>query len=692
MQRIVFETSPAFILVCLLIGIGYAYLLYSNKHPWSLTINRFLFVFRLLLAFILSFFLLGPIIKQVLNVYEKPVFAVVYDNSTSISEVVSKEKLNRVQEAISNITSSLAGNGFDAATFDLQGDPIDTLQFQATRSDLHTALRKVSSRYEGRNIAGVVLISDGIYNEGLSPVYASYNFPIYTVGIGDTTTRSDIAIKDIIYNKVAYQGNKFPIRVEVLVRGIPNQPVWVTLSHKGKVLDRKINHSQGDQLLVYDFLSNADVQGIQRYDIQVEVKSGELNEKNNRATAFVEVVEGKKKIALVAASPHPDIKAMRSVIEKNTNYELLLYIPGMNESGFATQQPDVYDLVIFHQSPDSRGRTRELFQKHIKSKTPLFFILGQQSDLSNFQSASSFLKFDQLPRQYDEVTPVISPAFDKFIISTDAHSMFATFPPVSVHFGKVQIASGAIPLLVQKVGSLTTDKPLLSVFDQDGRKVALLMGEGIWRWRLHEYSKSQNTQAFDELFGKLIQYLSTKDDKSRFKSYPIEQEFSDSEPVIFESQVYNDIYEPIFGNLIDIEITNEAGVKTTYQYAINPGNTRYQIGGLSEGVYKYKSTTVVNGKSLSVFGQFLITAQQTELQNLTADFSLMRTLATNTGGRFYTTEQVASLQQDFQLKKASSIIKSEETYDSIINLKWIFLVLLLMVSTEWFLRKFFGGY
>jgi hypothetical protein len=289
--------------------------------------------------------------------------------------------------------------------------------------------------------------------------------------------------------------------------------------------------------------------------------------------------------------------------------------------------------------------------------------------------------------------PVINPAFAGFTLSTDANSMFTTFPPVWVPFGKLVIPASASTLLFQKVGSLTTEKPLLWIDVPENRKIAVLLADGFWQWRLQEYSKEEEgTEAFDEVVGKLIQYLSTTDDKSKFRSYPTEQQFSVTEAVVFESQVYNDIYEPVYGNTITLELTNESGKKSAYNYVTSPGNARYQIGGLQEGIYRYTSSTVLNGKTETVRGQFLITAEEIELQNLTADFELLRKLSASTGGMFYKASEIEKIQTDLQQKEARSVIHSEETYDTLLNLKWIFFVLLLLASVEWFLRKYFGGY
>jgi hypothetical protein len=692
MQQIIFESSPAYLVLCLILAVGLAFLLYRTNHPWSKTWNRALLVLRAVLLFALLFLLLGPIVRQINNIFEKPLFIVLHDNSASVKEVTDSATLKNMQAQIVATTQLLEEKGYEVEVNNLAGEQVEKISYTASTTDLNGALRKIVNRYEGRKIAGVMLASDGIYNAGVTPLYATYNFPIYTIGIGDSLQRTDVGIRNIAYNKIAYQGNKFPVRVEVQTRNITSQPIRVSLLQRGKVLEQQTKTSGGDQLLTFDFQPQANEQGIQKLDIAVEVKPGEFNTRNNAASLFVEVVEGKKKILVVSASPHPDIKALREVIEKNSNYEFLLHIPHLSEQPATALQPDKVDLAIFHQSPDLRGVTRTLFQQFAKSKTSVLLIVGQQTDLRFLTQQSMPVKFEGIPREFDDVTPVVNAAFANFSLSQDINTVLADYPPLSVHFGKVNVALSATPLLYQRVGNLATQKPLLAVDVLDNRKAGVLLGEGIWRWRLNEFDRTENTAAFDELFGKLIQFLSTTEDKRKFRSYPVQQEFSDTESVVFESQVYNDIYEPVYGNTINIDVTDEGSKKTSYTYVTSPGNNRYQIGGLKEGVYRYRSSTTINQKREEVRGEFAVVKRQIELQNLTADFDLLRKLSSNTGGKFYAMSQMENLRNDLAIAEAKSVIHTEEAYKALINLKWVFFVLLLLISIEWFSRRYWGSY
>lgn len=146
------------------------------------------------------------------------------------------------------------------------------------------------------------------------------------------------------------------------------------------------------------------------------------------------------------------------------------------------------------------------------------------------------------------------------------------------------------------------------------------------------------------------------------------------------------------GNTIRIEVRNEQGEVSNYSYVTGPGSSRYRIGGLKEGIYRFKASAKVNDKTEEVTWGVFSQSTKPEAQNLTADFGLLKKLAAETGGKFYKSDQLSSLTTDLQQIKAASLIHSEETFNQLINLKWVFFLLLALISAEWFLRKYLGSY
>ena len=696
MQRLLFESSPAFIIVCVAAGLGYGYLLYKAKHPWNKLTNLSLFVFRAALVTFLAILLLGPILKLTNTIFEKPAFVLLVDNSLSVKEIVDSAQRQAIQLELNSVETRLTDEGFEVTQRNLANDEPEIISYTHRSSDLTGAIKEVIADYEGKNLAGMALISDGIYNSGSSPLYNLLRIPIYTVGVGDTSDRVDLVLKNLAYNKIAYQGNRFPLRIEALIKGLQNQEVTVSVFQSGKLISRQQKNSGNKQLVDFDFQLEAKEKGIQRYDVVLELLSQEINKRNNRASAYIDVVEGKKKILVVAPSPHPDIKAVRSVIEKNSNYEFILHIPGVKEA--TVEQLDQPDLVIFQQVMDSDGKTNSLFSQFYKNNTALLVMIGYKTNLRQLSAVGIPLTFESIG-QWDDVTPLINSQFRDFGFSENINGIFSRYPPAAVPFGKFVFPANAQILLYQRIGSVATERPLILSLNENNRKVGVILGDGLWRWRLNEFSENEKTEAFDEVFGKLIQYLSTKEDKRKFKSFPLQNEFTDTEPVVFESQVYNDLYEQVYGNKIDMELRDEEGKTKQYDYVTGTGSSRYRIGSLKEGVYRYKATTQVGGsppnkagKLEEVRGEFSVAAQNIEAQNLTADFGLLRKMAAQTSGKFYEVKDMAKLGEEVSQTKMKSLIHSDESFNSLINLKWVFFLLLALITTEWFVRKYSGGY
>jgi hypothetical protein len=688
MQHLIFESSPAFILLCILLGLGYAYLLYRGKQTWSKRMNQLLFAARAIIVALVAFLLVGPVLKLTNNIFEKPALVFLVDNSTSLKDNVDSLK---IQRELNETTKQLHEQGYDVVWKDLNGKEINKLKFDNKSTDLTGALRTVASDYEDKNLAGIVLLSDGIYNSGASPLYTPWHMPVTTIGLGDTIEHADLILKNVAYNKIAYQGNRFPIRAEVAVQNMPHQEVTVSIFKNGSLLNQQKKNTDKTFLLPFDFLADAKDTGIQRWDILIEPAPRESNLKNNRASIFVEVVEGRKKILVIAPSPHPDIKALRTMIEKNANYEFVLHIPGVSKTDPALLQPGASELVIFHQAFDQEMKTTALFSQLSKGKSSLLLMIGNKTNLRLLQANGVPLNFIN-PGQKEDATPVVNSAFHDFDFSENSNGFFSRYPPLQVPFGKFSYPPNAQVLLNQRIGSVATDRPMLLSWEDNGRKMAAFIGDGLWRWRLDEFANTEKTVVFDEVFSKLIQYLSTIEDKRKFRFFPIQNEFTDSAPVIFEGQVYNDLFEKIYGNKIDLKLNDEKGRVSTYNYTISPGGERYRVGGLKEGAYRFTASTEINTKRETVAGQFLIKEQNLEPLNIVADFGLLKKLSRATGGKFYRSDEWNQFLSDFKKTEPKELIHSEESFNPFIHVKWFFFLLLLLASTEWFSRKYLGSY
>ncbi|GAB3556414.1 VWA domain-containing protein [Spirosoma fluminis] len=709
-MNVTFQSSPWWILVCLLVGAVYAFAMYQPlpKLVGGATVGGFdrrttygLAALRFIVVSLLCFLLLNPLIRSLRTFTEKPKVVLAVDNSESVA-AAGRPALNRTLAGLQQIRQQLVDKGLDVSVRTLSDTVTDAdltqIPFTRRTTDLSGLLASVRSDYEGRNLTDVVLVSDGIFNQGLSPTFGQYPFAVQTVGLGDTIPKRDIQLKGITVNRIAYLGNQFPVQAEVVSNGFQGRTATVVLRQNGKELGRQsVSFGRNDTFNQLTFQATATQKGVQHYVVEVLPQPGEFSTRNNRQDVYLDVIDGKEKVLLLALSPHPDIKALRSILEKNQNYELDIRIltgtpAEATASADRTPADKTYDLIILHQIPDNGGVGNALIQRYLTKNTPVLFVLGNQSSIGPFNTSNSVMQVTAQPNQSDKVTGVFNPEFRQLNLDQERLTLLAKLPPMLVPYGEFRLQPGSEVVLWQQVGNVRTTKPLLALNVTGPRKTAVLAGEGLWGWRLEEYALTDKQDVVDELVQKVIQLISVKEDRRKLRVYPIRNEFVAGEKVIFETELYNDIYERVYDKPVRLEISDEKGLTRTYNYTPTTTNSRFEISRLPEGAYRFRASVTVNNRAEQSAGQFVVRDLQLEALNTTADHGLLRQLAQQTGGQFYGPNRVDELVRNLTSQSRPARLTSNEEMNEIINWRWLFFVVLTMVAVEWGLRKFYGGY
>ncbi|MDN4164824.1 hypothetical protein QWY31_04885 [Cytophagales bacterium LB-30] len=682
-----FEYSPWWLLLVTVVSVTFAYLLYSRKAPWNTLSNILLAVFRGSIFWILGFLLLNPYVRYVKNTTQAPLWVLAVDNSQSIALVWDSAKIEEEKQALARVENALSQQGFQPVLLGYEGTLANAqaLQMKERSSPIDALLQSIKKEYPSAPIAAATLISDGLYNQGLAPSFRTFSFPVHSLLWGDTSVRKDVFIADMQYNRVVYQGNRFPLSVKVQHQALGGQTIQLSLSENGKTLQsQSLTLKAGQVINTHTFIVEAETAGLRKFTVQISPLAGEFNTDNNTQTAFIEVVEGKQKILLVAPSPHPDIRALKRAIEVNQNYEVQVYIPKLSP----VPKDGTFDLLICYQYPS--GAPDNFVDKLIASQMPIWWFYGGQTDSRRFNTVQNVLKIQPQAYETDEAMAHFQLEQTYFTFSEEHIRLLESFPPLAVPYGALEILpTGDKPLLAQKIGQVVTSRPLL-VFSQAGdNKSAVFMGENIWKWRVDEYQQTQSSEAFDTFILKIAQYLATKTDTRKFRVNTSKKEYLQGEKVVFETEVYNDLFERIDGQPIQLSI-NGNGLSKAYTYSSRASGGAYTVTELPEGIYQFEASTALEGRTEVAKGQFSILNRAIESYALQADTLLLKNIAQNNKGKlFYDSE---ALIREIENTEAQSVIYSEKTVQELIQLHWILYLLIALLTLEWGLRKYWGGY
>jgi len=700
MANLTFQYPAWFIILCVLLGLGYALALYYRDrtfHEQSQRLNWVLGPIRFLTVTLLSLLLLAPLLRSLITESKKPVIVLAQDQSESVAAGMDEAERTAYRQAFGQLSSALSQN-YDVQEYAFGEEvrpELDTA-FNDKVTNISELLREVYDLYSNQNLGAIVLATDGIYNEGSNPIYLNtqLNAPIYTVALGDTTVKKDVVLKRVFHNKIAYLGDKFTIQVDVSAQNSAGSNTNLTvyrLRSNGSTeqLQRvPINIDRNDFFTTREIVLDANQSGVQRYRIVAGAVAGEVSTANNSKDIFIDVLDARQQILILANAPHPDLAALRQTITANKNYEVTLNFIDNIEVNIAD-----YDFAILHQLPSRRNNASGVLNTLNQQRIPRLFIAGMQTNFATLNRVQSAMDIQSDGRNTNDVQGKPASGFNNFTLSEDLINQLPTFPPLVAPFGEFAAAPDATVLLNQRIGKVDTRFPLLVFGEESGVKTGVLAAEGLWKWRLFDYLQHQNHDIFNELIGKSVQFLSLKEDKRKFRVTPTKNIFDENEPVFFDGELYNDSYELINEPDPTIVITNSEG--NEFDYTFNKTGRAYSLnaGIFPVGNYSFRAAVTHAGEQLTASGQFSVQPVQLELFETTANHNLLRLLSEQYGGEMVYPEnvgQIASLIEEKETVKP--VIYQTAKTRAVINLKWIFFLLLFLLTGEWFLRRYFGAY
>jgi hypothetical protein len=160
---------------------------------------------------------------------------------------------------------------------------------------------------------------------------------------------------------------------------------------------------------------------------------------------------------------------------------------------------------------------------------------------------------------------------------------------------------------------------------------------------------------------------------------------------VIEFQVYDEVFQPEYGIPVALEIIGEQGEKQTFSFTPDPSRRSMSLN-LSEGIYRYRATIERNGKKETDSGTFSVLPGDPEAQDLAADFDLLRRLSESSGGKFFKAGEINKLTQWLADNPAPARVRSDESFYPLVDLMWMFFLILLIVGVEWGIRKAEGSY
>ena len=679
MFSITTELPIYYSVLCILLGVVYAYFLYRRNKFLSKKLTALLFVFRALVVSVLSFLLLNPLSSVTNTIEKRPIIILAQDASFSTFSDSSD------YQNLINLKNKLSSD-FDVITYNYSDQIKEgfTTDKTGNSTNISHLLDEVDLKYSGRNLTGVVLSWDGLYNQGSNPLShkIAKSIPFYTIPLGDTSVLKDVRISEIQHNEISFLGNTAPVKVNIQTEKCKGEYITIKLFSEWKLIEsKKIKINSNSEFIKTNFTIKNSSLGLHKYKVVVSSVSNEKSIENNSRSFYVEVLDSKYKILILYDAIHPDISAIKSVLDKNKNYEIVKEKLSEFNSNY-----DKYNLVIYFAFSDN---TLEKLEKLKSSDVSLLLLVGPNSvSKLNYLYPSGKIVGKN---KSQEVTASYNSDFSKFNVSTNLQNYLTDLPPLLAPFGTYNQSLTSEIILYQKIGLYTTEKPLIIVDNNSEKKYSVVYSEGLWKWKINDRNDNNLHQNFDELFSKMAQFLLIKEDKSRFR-INYDKKIIQGKDMNFFAEYYNENYELNNEKDVSLHIRNKDGVIDDYVFSKNTNSSYFlKLSSRSEGSYSF--TAKYNNSEQIVKGEFTILPKQIESKTNTANHQILYQLSTESNAHMFdnfNADQIVDTLKNNPLNK--TLLHTSEKVKSVINIKWILILILLFILIEMVVRRYNGTY
>ncbi len=631
----------------------------------------------------------------------------------------------------------------DVYTFSdvLAATSLDAVARTEPRGDatlIRKALEAVRARYDGRDLAGVVLVSDGAATGDLDDkgdgvvrdFLRSLDTRIHTATPVRPGLR-DVAVRQVLADEFAFV--RTVVRIEAVLRSTGYGPrrVLVNLSSDGQIARQKYVDLPAEGTATVAFEVTPPRVGRYLYEIATPVADDEAVASNNSRAFVLRVIRDKIRVLQVAGAPSWDVRATRAMLEDNPNVDLISFFILRTQDSISMGVPnDEMSLIPFP--------TRELFEEQLPSFDVIilqnfeFLPYGIGDYLDNIRAyvagggglamlggEMSFTNGKYYGTPVATVLPVdLLDPYARALVDTGEFQPTLTeagksHPVTALRYATADNVAAwkALPPLegVNLVAGAKADATVLAVHPRlrtaagapmpvivvseegKGRSLAITT-DSLWRFGfLAAATPGDDGRQYTRLWENAIRWLIQDPDLRNLHVDTDAVEYVPGAVVRVNLRLLGRDYQPLPAGKVALRWRLGADPAS----AVPVGNTEVTVGedgtgsfdlhGLVPGAYRVEATAMVAGKEVAAGDIFLVRDATAELDEPTGDLGRLAAIAAGTGGRAL--GGVDSLPADLVFD-APRVVRVDRRADvELWSRPLLIALLLLLLGSEWLLRQ-----
>ena len=713
-----------------------AWLAYSRQ-PLSSSRRRVLVTLRFVTLLALIVFLMRPVARATDANVRDAVVAILVDTSRSMSIEDAEGAVRRIDRARGILVERLLpalGSQFHVEVLGF-GDGLapvapNDLAAAARRSDVEGALAAVRARYRDRRVAGIILLSDGGDTSGAGERAADGGPPIFALGVGSPTAGRDREILSVTAAEAILDDSRVDLAVSAVSHGLGNAPIELRLLENGRPVDvRRVTPAAEGSPVREVFQVSPGKQAPTVYTVETPVAAGEIVPENNARSTLVQPPARPRRVLLVEGAPgfeHSFLKRawasdpgleIDSVVRKGKNEQgadtFYIQAAQSRSDSLAAGYPATREALFRYDALVLANVEGHQFSKSALEATRSF--VGERGGGLLVLGARSFMRQGLGGTALEDVLPLdlsaggggVLPAIDarganrvSLTAAGEAHPVMqlaAGADDTKKRWEAVPALASIVPLggprpgasvLAVTSGPGGTPRALVAVQRFGEGRSMVFAGEAAWRWRM---LLPATDRVYDTFWKQALRWLALP------AGDPIQLSVAPGtaagDPLPLRVMARTAAFEPLTDVAVDFRVTSPDGRIESLRGG--PDSARGSNGSFvanarpdHAGVFKVsaevrRGATLVGTASASV----LVGGADLEMTDPRLNRALLERLATRSGGRLLTDNQVTQLPDLLKgaVPDAAMVVRRDLWHTG-----WSFAAILVLLGAEWILRRAWG--
>jgi hypothetical protein len=700
---------------------------------------------RVLVILLMLVALVRPTLVYTKTTKQSATVVVLADKSRSMSvpdEVNGRTRWDALQHTLQDAQPALKSLAQDyeikAYTFDAETHPVQVADGQiqlgekpdGQQTAIGSALEDVLRQEAGKRLLGVLLLSDGAQRarspRDVLPQTAAAQMknlgPLYTFRFGKSRglgQAKDVAVKELLADPRVFIKNQLTVTGQIRVDGYVNREIPVRLlfeTSPGKmepVAEKKVKVTADGQLLPVEFTYTPQAAGEFKLTLEGVEQPGELVTTNNRLSTYVNVLEGGLNVLYLEGALRVEERFLRRSLDASPDIHVD-YVrldprrPDARPRDLASRfRPGKYAVYLLGDLDSTAFRDNELAElaKAVSAGAGLIMLGGFQSFGPGGYGETPLadvlpITMDRFERQkIDE--PVreklhwpgplkIQPTqiglshFSLMLAATprENQALWTKLPPLDGANRFSETKPGAVVL-----ADAGRNKPLLVAQSYGTGRVMAFAADSTWHWWMRGFES-----AHKRFWRQMVLWLARKDESMQGNVYVRldQRRFSPGQRVEFSVGAQTSMGERIPNATFKAEIVLPDGTERPLRLSQGEEATGTFRDTQAAGDYTIRVTATKGNEVLgSNRARFLVYEQDLELDNASADATVLDSLAAMTGGQALAPEELSALLQRLAAQTQSLEVQTETKktlWDT-----WPFLLAFVgLLAGEWYLRKRWG--